>query len=728
MAEKMTDKVLRLMKEPDKIRNIGIAAHIDHGKTTLSDNLLAGAGMISEELAGRQLVLDFHEDEQTRGITIDSANVNMVHEVEGKEYLINLIDTPGHVDFGGDVTRAMRAVDGAVVVACAVEGVMPQTETVLRQALKERVKPILFINKTDRLIKELKLTPEKMQERFIGIINGVNKLIKQIAPDEFKDKWQINVEDGSVCFGSAFHKWAMSIPYMKKTNLSFKNVIAAYETGEGWKSLCQKAPLHKILLDSVVKHLPNPIDSQKYRIKQIWRGELESEQGKSLINCDPKGNVAFVVTKIVVDKQAGEVSTGRLFSGTIRKGQDAYMNMSKKAVRLPQIIIYKGAQRIPVDEIPAGNIAGIVGLKGAFAGETVSTTPMEPFEAIKHIFEPVVTEAIEAKKPSDLPKLIDVLRIVGKEDPSLEIEINEETGEHLMHGMGELHLEVIANRIRKEKGVDITTSPPIVVYRETVTKPGPEVEGKSPNKHNKFYFKVEPLENEIFAQIKAGEIHEGRVKKKDQDLWEKLEKGGMPSKVARKVKEIYKGNIFVDGTRGIVHIGEIMEMCLDAFEDVMSGGPLAKEPCTKCKVIFTDCKLHEDAIHRGPAQVLPAVRDSIRLSMVNGKAMLLEPLQILQLESPSDYMGDLSKLVQNKRGQLLDMNEEAGHLTVKAKLPVGEMFGFASDLRSATGGRGYQFLVDQMFEKLPEELQAKTIKQIMERKGLTEAMLGVKRE
>ncbi len=728
MAEKMVDKVLRLMTKPLQIRNIGIAAHIDHGKTTLSDNLLAGAGMMSEELAGKQLALDFHEDEQARGITIDSANVNMVHEVESKEYLINLIDTPGHVDFGGDVTRAMRAVDGAVVVACAVEGIMPQTETVLRQALKERVKPILFINKTDRLIKELKLTPEAMQERFVNIITGVNKLIKQIAPEEFKEKWQVNVQEGSVCFGSAFHNWALSIPFMQKSGITFKDVIDAYEKEEEWKALGRKAPLHRILLTAVVKHLPNPVDAQAYRIKQIWRGDLESEEGQQLVKCDPKGNVAFVLTKIVYDKQAGEIATGRLFSGTLRKGAEAYMNMSKKSVKLPQIILYKGAQRLPVDEIPAGNIAGVVGLKSAFAGETISTTPMEPFEAITHIFEPVVTIAIEAKKPSDLPKLIDVLRIIGQEDPSVQIEINEETGEHLMHGMGELHLEVITNRIRTEKGVDVSTSPPIVVYRETVMKPGPEVEGKSPNKHNKFYFKVEPLEDSITEQMKAGEIHEGRVKKKDQDLWKKLEEAGMDSKVSRKVKDIYKGNLFIDGTRGIVHIGEVIEMCMDAFEDVMSGGPLCKEPCAKVKVIMTDCKLHEDAIHRGPAQVLPAVRDSIRLSMHNAKPMLLEPLQILQLESPVEYMGEVSKLVQNKRGQLLDMKEEGANLTVRAKIPVAEMFGFASDLRSATGGRGYQFVVDQMFEKLPEELQSKTIKQIMDRKGLTEAMLGVKEE
>src|SRR3989339_1059179 len=207
MAEKMVEKVFRLMNKPTNIRNICTSAHIDHGKTTFSDSLLAGAGMISEALAGKQLVLDFHEDEQQRGITIDAANVSMVHIHDEKEYLINLIDTPGHVDFGGDVTRAMRAIDGTIVLCCASEGVMPQTETVLRQALKERVKPVLFINKVDRLIKELQLTPEAMQERFISIINSVNEFIVKIAGAEEGLKWRVSVQDGSVAFGSAFHNW-----------------------------------------------------------------------------------------------------------------------------------------------------------------------------------------------------------------------------------------------------------------------------------------------------------------------------------------------------------------------------------------------------------------------------------------------------------------------------------------------------------------------------------------
>ncbi len=717
---KMVDRVTELMVKPERIRNIAIAAHIDHGKTTFSDNLLYGAGMMSADLAGKACALDFHEDEQERGITIDSAAVSMVHTFEGQEYLINLIDTPGHVDFGGDVTRAMRAVDGCIVLSCAVEGIMPQTETVLRQALKERVKPILFINKVDRLIKELKLTPEAMQERFTKIIMNVNKLIRQIAEKEYGEKWQPNVLDGSVCFGSAFHNWALSIPYMKKHGITFKEIIDAYESGD-YAPLKKKAPLHEVILDAVIKHHPNPREAQHYRIPKIWHGDLESQVGKDLLDCNPAGKIMFVVTKVVVDPQAGEICTGRLFSGTMKKGESVHLAKAKSDLRLQQIYIYNGAKKEIVDAATSGNIVGVGGLRNAYPGETVYTAgeEVDPFEAITHIFEPVITKAIEAKKPGELPKLVEVLVQVSKEDPSIVIEINQETGEHLMHGMGELHLEVIENRIKKEKGMEVITSPPVVVYRETVTKPSAEAfEGKSPNKHNKLYFKIEPLEPELVAAIKEGKIPEGRIKKKDNETWQVLQEMGMDTKTARSVKDIFKGNMLIDGTRGIVHIGEIIEMVMDMFEDVMNAGPIAREPCFSVKVILDDVKLHEDAIHRGPAQLYPAVRDGIRGAMLMARPVIFEPVQTLSFEAPVDFMGEISKLIQNKRGQLIDVQQESETITVIGKLPVGEMFGLASDLRSATEGRGSSSLVDQTFEKLPEELQAKVIQKIRDRKGL----------
>jgi len=687
--------------------------------TTFSDNLLLGAGMISEELAGKQLTLDFREDEKERGITIDAANVSMIHDVDGVKYLINLIDTPGHVDFGGDVTRAMRAVDGTIILVDAVEGIMPQTETVVKQALRERVKPVLFINKVDRLIKEVKLTPEKIQDRLTQVITEVNRFINNIAPEEFKGKWSLSVQDGSVCFGSAFHKWALSIPYMKKNNVNFKDVFDAYAKDDP-NEIARKAPLHKVVLNMVVHHHPNPKEAQRYRIPKIWHGDLDSEEGKALINCDPNGPVAFIVTKIIIDKHAGEVSAGRLFSGTIRQGEEVEMILAKRRVRIQQVNIYKGPTRMQVDSALAGNIIGIVGLKDAYAGETVSSKQITPFEAIKHIFEPVVTKSIDAKKPSDLPKLVEVLKQVSKEDPSIKIEINQETGENLMSGMGELHLEVIENRIKREKGLDVITGEPVVVYRETVQKPSPEVEGRTPNKHNIFFIKVEPLDNKLYEAIRSGELAETGIKKKDKTLWEQLVKLGVDAKEARQFRDIYKGNVLVDATRGEVHIGEVIEMVVDAFEQVMNEGPLAREPGMKMKVILTDTKLHEDAIHRGPAQVLPAVRDAIREAMIKAQATMYEPLQVLEIDAPSQYLGEISKLVSNKRGQMLEVEQTGEYIKIKAKLPVAEMFGLTSDLRSATGGRGSHYVVDQVFEKLPYDLQQKVITMIRKRKGLSE--------
>ncbi|MEK6761031.1 MAG: GTP-binding protein, partial [Nanoarchaeota archaeon] len=321
--ESSLDKIKRLVSTQENIRNVATSAHIHHGKTAFTDNLLAAAGMMAAKAAGdldEGMATWQHLDEQERLMTVDAANVSMAHEYQGIEYLINLIDTPGHVDFGGNVTRAMRAIDGTFVLICAVEGIMPQTETVLRQALKERVKPVLFINKVDRLIKEVKLTPEAMQQRFAKLINDFNLLIEQIAESEFKNKWRVNVMDGSVAFGSARENWALSVPFMQKKGISFRDIYKAYEMSdeEREKWFWEKAPLNEVILDMAVKHLPNPIEAQKYRIPKIWRGEPDSEFGKDLINCNAKGEVAFVITRIVIDPRSGkEISAGRLYSGTI---------------------------------------------------------------------------------------------------------------------------------------------------------------------------------------------------------------------------------------------------------------------------------------------------------------------------------------------------------------------------------------------------------------------------
>ncbi len=727
MVEKETSlqKIERLTSNQKTIRNVATSAHIHHGKTAFTDNLLAAAGMMAEKNAGNLeegMATWQHSDEQERLMTVDSANVSMAHVYQDKEYLINLIDTPGHVDFGGNVTRAMRAIDGTFVLVCAVEGIMPQTETVLRQALKERVKPVLFINKVDRLIKELKLTPEGMQERFKKVIEEFNHKIWEIAEPEFKNKWQVSVADGSVAFGSAKENWAMSAPFMQKKGVSFKDIYKIYELeGEERKKwVWENAPLNEVILDMAVKHLPNPIEAQKYRIPKIWHGDLDSQFGKDLLSCNKDGEVAFVITRIVIDPRSGkEISAGRLYSGTIKSGMEVYCNNAKKAGKIQQVLVYNGIKPERLEEVPAGNVLAISGLN-ADVGETVTVKEQTAFEEIKHLFQPVITKSIEVVKVADLPKLVEILRKVSKEDPSIKITINEETGESLMSGMGELHLEIVENRIKTEKGLEVKTSSPIVVYRETVGKESPVEEGRSPNKHNGFFIKVEPLDEEIYKAIENGEISEGRIKKKNQLLADTLAAKGWSGDEIRSLRDVYKGNLFMDETKGEVHMMEVIEMILDAFEMVIDSGPLAHEPCMKMKISLMDIKLHEDAIHRGPAQVYPAVREAMTAAMRSGNAALLEPLQVHVIEVPDRYLSDISKLIGGKRGQLLDVKQEGTTAEIKAKLPVAEMIGWSSDLRSATEGRGTSSLLDQSFEKIPVSLQVDVIKQIRNRKGLAE--------
>jgi elongation factor 2 len=727
MVKKETslDKIKRISTLKDQIRNIATSAHIHHGKTALTDNLLAAAGMMSERLAGDLdggMMTWQHSDEQERLLTVDAANVSMVHEFDNKEYLINLIDTPGHVDFSGNVTRAMRAIDGTIVLVCASEEIMPQTETVMKQALRERVRPVLFINKIDRLIKELKLTPEGMQEKLTKIINDFNIKIEQIADPEFKNKWKVNVNDGSVAFGSAKDNWALSVPFMKKKGISFKDIIDLYSKDEKERKewVWKNAPLYEVLLDMVIKHLPSPVEAQEYRIPKIWSGDINSELGKSLINCDPKGEPAFVITNTIIDKRSGkEISAGRLFSGTLKQGMEVYLNTAKTKQRIQQVLIYNGIRPEQMDEVTAGNVLAITGITSE-PGETITVSPQESFESIRHIFEPVITKSITVPRPQDLPKLIDVLKKVAKEDPTLKIEINEETGENLISGMGELHLEIVENRIKTEKGVDVNTSEPIVVYRETVMKKGNTGEGKSPNKHNLFFIQVEPLEDSVYQSMKNGEIKEGRIKKKDEVLWKKLSELGITNLEARQYRDIYKSCVFLDKTKGEVHIGEVIEMIMDGLEQVIDAGVLSREPCTKLKISLVDLKLHEDAIHRGPAQVYPAVRDSIRMSIQSATPVLFEPIQTLLVEGPLEFMGDLTKLYQGKRGQILNIDQSEGYITIKVKLPVAEMIGLASDVRSATEGRGTFSMIDQSFERVPPNLQPEVIRKIRNRKGLKE--------
>ena len=719
---KQTAEIVKLMGRKENIRDIGIIAHIDHGKTTMTDSLLTEAGLLSPKIAGEARALDYLEEEQKRGITIKTANISLLHEEDGTPYLINLIDTPGHVDFTGKVTRALRAIDGAVVVVDAVEEVMVQTETVTRQALNERVRPVLFINKVDRLIKELKLGPDDIQAKLARIIRDFNNLIALFGDAEQKENWKVDPAKGSVAFGSALHRWGFTVDIAQEKGVKFKDIIEHYKA-EKVEDLVQKLPLHNAILTMVVNHLPNPIEAQKYRIPRVWKGDVDSDIGRAMLSADPKGPTVVCITLAQMDPHAGLVATGRLFSGVVKEGEQVYLVGSKRDYRIQQVSMYMGAFREVVDQIDAGNIAALLGLDQARAGETLVSIDhkdgMVPFERIKYVSEPVITIAIEPKHPRDLPRLIDVMNRLAIEDPNLVTKVNKETGEYLLSGMGELHLEIAVKFLKEYAGGDleVLTSKPLVVYRESTLSPGIVAMAKSPNKHNKFWLQVEPLEENVIQLIDKGDLAEEMGRKRMAPV---LKEAGWPTDEARNVWALEEHrNVIVDLTKGVQYLREVRDMIIQGFRWACQNGPLCEEPIRGLKVKVLDSSLHEDPVHRGPAQVMPAARRGILGSFLSSNPVILEPVYKIGVSVPAQWVGEVSGLVTRKRGRIT-ASEQKGPLTViNGYIPVAETFGLSAEMRSATSGHAFWQTAFDHWEKAPENIAAEVIKLTRERRGLS---------
>lgn len=720
---KQVEDIVKLMNTPEIIRNTSIIAHVDHGKTTLSDNLLAAAGIISEQTAGQKLFLDSWELEQKRQMTVFASNISLTHTYKGKDYLINLIDTPGHIDFSGAVTRSLRAVDGALVVVDAVEGPMTQTETVLMQALRERVKPILFINKVDRLIKEIKLTPEEVQRKFAKIIVRVNTLIEKYAPPEHKKDWQVKVEDGRVAFGSALHKWGLNLPHMKAKGLSFKDIIDAYtgtpeDIGKKVDELSKKAPLYEPILDMFCEHVPSPLEAQPYRQSQIWPGDPNSQTGKSMAKVDPNGPLLMCVTTIEVDPHSGVVAIGRVFSGSVAKGKTVQLVSSRQKGTIQQVYMSMATDRVIVDRVPAGNIAAISGLPSIHVGETVAEDGVEtpPFEGLKYVSDPVVTVAVEPEDVKDLPLFDKVIHKLTTEDPNLHFKMDKESGEFLLSGMGELHLEITAYRMQ-EAGLKVKLSKPIVIYRETISHDyrGPPVMGKSPNKHSKLWITLEKLSDEVIEAIRSNKISEMQSRDERQKILREL---GWSTEDARNVIAIEESNILVNRIKGRQYVEEVLDHIKSGFREAVHASVLAKEPAYGLKVNLEDILVHEDPVHRGPAQILPMTWRPIWCAFLLSDPKLLEPLLSFECKVPNEFVSPVIALIQKRRGKILDMINEEDMIIVKAELPVAESFGISDELRSSTQGRAFWATQFSRWAPVPEQMQAEVIRQIRERRGL----------
>jgi len=715
---KSTQDILRIIGNKEQIRNFGVIAHVDHGKTTMSDSLLAASGIISPSVAGQALALDSMKLEQNRQMTIRGANVTLFYESQGKEYVINMIDTPGHIDFTGRVTRALRAIDGVVVVSDSVEGIMTQTETVTRQALEERVRPVLYINKIDRLVKELRLDPSAMQKWLSNIIAEFNRLVDIYAETELKEKWKVSIQGNSVAFGSAKDRWGFNFAMAQKKGISFKDVYDAYtsEDPNFIKMLAEKAPLHDAVLGMVVQHHPPPHVAQRYRIPKIWGGDLKSDVGRSLSSCDENGPAVMMVTTINVDPQAGRVATGRLFSGTVKDGDEIFLIDAKRPGKIQSVNIYMGNTREVVSILPAGNIPALLGVDYAIAGETISTVRnIQAFESIKYVSEPVVTIAVEPKHPKDLPKLVEALRRITVEDPNLIVKINEETGETLMAGMGVLHLE-IATSLLQEAGLDITTTQPLINYRETIRGKAGPIMSKSPNKHNKIFMRVEPLAEDIIELIRTRQIREDMDKKEMAKI---LREKGWSADEARNVAALdVSGNILLDETKGVQFIQESMDSIKSGFEDVLYSGPIAHETVRGVKFVLHHFVPHEDPAHRGLAQLMPATRRSMLGSMLIADPVLLEPVLGIEIKCPQEQIGTVAGILSGKRGKLLNVEQKGLISIILGEVPASETFDLSEVMRGGTAGKALWSTYFKTWQAVPQSLFRTLVGETRKRKGL----------
>mmetsp|Transcript_8349 Transcript_8349/g.14302 ORF Transcript_8349/g.14302 Transcript_8349/m.14302 type:complete len:836 (+) Transcript_8349:79-2586(+) len=819
------EQIREIMDRPHNIRCMSVIAHVDHGKSTLTDSLVCKAGIIANAKAGDMRFTDSRPDEQERGITIKSTGVSLFYEVEkadaSKEsFLINLIDSPGHVDFSSEVTAALRVTDGALVVVDCVEGVCVQTETVLRQALGERVKPVLMVNKVDRAFLELQLEPEDAFQNFKKTIESVNVVIATYT-DQAMGDLQVIPEKGTVCFGSGYHQWGFTLDkfaklYASKFGVDEKKMMERlwgdnfYDAeGKKWttssvsvsgkplsrgfnqfiytplmqllravqdqdkekmdkmfkslgivlrseeKDLTGRAlmkavmakflPVAESLLNMIILSLPSPVVAQKYRVETLYEGPQDDECANGIRTCDPKGPLMMYVSKMVPTSDRGRFyAFGRVFSGTIRTGMKArimgpnYLPGKKDDLFVKNIqrtVIMMGRYVEPVEDIPCGNTCGLVGMDQFLAKSgTISDSEVaHNIRVMKFSVSPVVRVAVEPKHPSDLPKLVEGLKRLSKSDPCVQCYI-EESGEHIVAGAGELHLEICLKDLQEEfAGVDLKITDPVVSFRETVFATSNQVcLSKSPNKHNRLYLTAEPLPEGLADAIEAGRVSA----RDDPKVRGKIlaEEYGFDVTEARKIwtfgPDTTGPNILIDVTKGVQYLNEIKDSFVAAFQWATKEGVLCEENMRSIRFNVMDVVLHADAIHRGGGQIIPTARRVLYAAQLTAQPRLMEPIYLVEIQCPEGAMGGIYGVLNRRRGHVVAEEQRAGTplYNVKAYLPVMESFGFTADLRAGTSGQAFpQCVFDhwQVMNGDPLEAGNKTYEIVLatrKRKGLPEGI------
>jgi len=842
MVNFSVSQIRSMMDEQDSIRNISVIAHVDHGKSTLTDSLIGKAGIIADARQGEARFMDTRDDEQARSITIKSTCVSLYYNKKMKDgtekpFLINLIDSPGHVDFSSEVTAALRVTDGALVVVDCIEGVCVQTETVLRQAIAERIKPVLFVNKLDRIFLELNMTPEEAFKSFRNSIESVNVIVETYNDESLGDI-QVSPEVGRVGFGSGLHAWGFTLrdfaemyenkfgltkeklmkkfwgnncwhPALKKwvkhdpTNNPYKkggsepinlergfcqfimkpmitlfDAIKNKEEDVYWpivealnlnltheeKELVEK-PLLKVvmrrwipagdaLLDMIVEHLPSPATAQAYRCEILYSGDLEDSICDSIRACDPKGHLSMYVSKMCPTSEKGRfIAFGRVFSGTVATGQTVRIlgpdyvpgkkrDLYVKKVQRTLLMMGRYVEQLP--DCPCGNLVGLVGIDQYILKTGTVTTCEEalPFNTMKFSVSAVVQVAVEATSAQDLPKLVEGLKRLSKSDPLVKV-FTAKTGEHIIAGAGELHLEICLKDLQEQymRGAKIRVSEPVVSYCEGISSktggPKPDGDGnypemvcaKSPNKHNRLYVWAEPVSTELCAAIDEREITpQDDYKERARILANDY---GWGVNDARKIWAFgcppdALPNFIVDAAKGVQFLNEIKDHVVGAFMQVTGGGVLCDELWRGIRINIDDVTLHADAIHRGAGQIMPCAKKCLYACQLASSPIIYEPMYLVDITVPNSALSGVYQTLNARRGAVETMQARIGTplVQIRAFLPVAESFGFTQLLRQKTAGQAFpQMKFDHWAQAngnpLVEGSQSnKALLKIRERKGL----------
>ncbi|MEX2730040.1 MAG: GTP-binding protein [Candidatus Sigynarchaeum springense] len=726
------DKVLSLMTALPRVRNCSIIGHVDHGKTTLSDSLLAYSGLLNPQLAGQALLLDYLDEEQTRGITIKTANISLVFNHGGQDILVNLVDTPGHVDFSGKVTRALRLIDTAIVVVDSVEGVMIQTEHVVRQALESAVRPLLYINKIDRLIKELHLDAKQIQQRFKAIIDAFNNLIESRNLGGVEKAWKVDLATETVAFGSAIDGWGATLSQFLKRYKNFGDIIQVYKEQEAGKasvkSLKEALPLHAAIVEMIVKNGPDPIHAQAYRMPFVWRGSPSSDIGRAAAACKADAPTLAFVSRVQIE-HGQAIATGRVFCGTIKQGDELIMVRAGSKERVDSIGVFMGQRIIQVDAVPAGNVVAIKGLKDIKAGETLVSADYAgderdlAFDQMSYLMEPVVTVSIEPEKLADLKKLSALLEIKVIEDPNLKIEESTQTGEILVSGIGPLHLDVITHEI-KSAGIPVMVSEPITMYHESIESASRAHAATSTNGQNEIVLRVEPLlhqDGQALQAVRAGSS-KGIVRKHTKELlkqaklsWKDAEIDGLIAICSRMIPVIHDRS--KDPTSAAL-LPEEERLIADAIENIVKHGPLVKESISNVKIVVEKVKFSAKAEERDPIEITPMIRQALFEAMNEAGVVLLEPIFESAIYGAVENIGKLTSLVTQHGGRIEAIDQDGTSIKLRAYFPVRESFAIIEEARNMTSGRAVFQNAFSGFEKIHKGILDGIISDLKEKKGL----------